>query len=144
LRQAAQWLVASGRRLWDENEIRATDVAERAAQGELVLGIDDGRAVACLYLQVEDDAFWPEARVHEALYVHRLAVLRSEAGKGWSRRLLDWAAAEARRRGHVCVRLDTELRPKLLALYESNGFVRVDDEPIKIHTHLVVRFERRV
>jgi GNAT superfamily N-acetyltransferase len=84
------------------------------------------------------------ARVHEALYVHRLAVLRSEAGKGWSRRLLDWSAQEARRRGRSYLRLDTELRPKLIALYESAGFVRVDKEPISVGTHRVVRFERPV
>ena len=109
-----------------------------------MLGFDGGRAVGCLYLQVDDDAFWPAALVHEALYVHRLAVLRSEAGRGWSRRLLDWAADEARRRGRVCLRLDTELRPKLIALYESTGFVCVDEEPITVGTHKVVRFERRV
>jgi GNAT superfamily N-acetyltransferase len=142
LREAAQWLADSGRKLWDESEFDAGDIAERAVRGELVLGFDDGRAVACSYLQVDDDAFWPVARVHEALYVHRLAVLRSQAGKGWSRRLLDWAAGEARRRGRTYLRLDTEVRPKLIALYESAGFLRVDQEPITVGTHRVVRFER--
>ncbi len=144
LREAAQWLDEGGRKLWDASEFTAADIAERAARGELVLGFDGAEAVACLYLQTDDDAFWPAANVHEALYVHRLAVKRAHAGKGWSRRLLDWAACEARRRGYLFVRLDTELRPKLIALYERSGFVRVDDEPIMVAGHRVVRFQRAV
>lgn len=109
-----------------------------------MIGFADGEPVACLYLLHEDPAFWPQARAGEALYVHRLAVTRAASGKGWSRALLDWATGDARRRGRSFVRLDTELRPKLLALYQNAGFARVDRTPIVVGGHEVVRFERAV
>jgi GNAT superfamily N-acetyltransferase len=140
----ARWLEARGEKLWDSNEISEADVRGHAEQRELVLGFENGRPVACLYLQAEDPLYWPEARAGEALYVHRLAVCRAQAGRGWSRRLLDWSADETRRRGRALLRLDTELRPKLMALYEGAGFVRFDDTLFGAGTHRVVRYERVV
>jgi len=96
-----------------------------------------------MFLQGEDKAYWPEAPAGSAYYVHRLAVRRAAAGRGWPQRMLDWAAQRARADGRNYVRLDTELRPRLLQLYEANGFVRYDAEPIQVGPHLVVRFERR-
>jgi hypothetical protein len=58
--------------------------------------------------------------------------------------MLDWAAHEARRRGRPFLRLDCEPRAKLLALYASAGYSRVDPKPIQVGEHFVVRHERRV
>jgi GNAT superfamily N-acetyltransferase len=144
LREVSNWLASSGRELWDLDEISDADIAKRASIGELVLAFDNGSAVACMYLQDTDAPYWPEARDGEALYVHRLAVRRSHSGRGVSRAMLDWAVAEARRVGRPFVRLDTELRPALLTLYENAGFRRVDSGTIKVGMHDVVRFERVV
>ena len=140
----AQWLEARGEKLWDADEISEADVRNRAEQHELVLGLENGTPVACLYLQAEDAPYWPEAQPGEALYVHRLAVCRAQSGQGWSRLLLDWSADEARRRGRTFLRLDTEPRPKLMALYERAGFVRVDKTPFGAGTHRVFRYEQRL
>ena len=140
----SEWLVASGRALWDPDELSHADIAKRAHAGELVLAFDDGRPIACMYLQDTDAPYWPEARDSEALYVHRLAVCRSHGGRGISQAMLDWAATEARRIGRPFIRLDTEMRPSLLALYENAGFRRVDPATIKVGIHDVVRFERAV
>ncbi len=144
MRAAAEWLVETGQPLWVAAEISDADVSRRAKAGELVLGFRGGHPVASMYLQAEDDLYWSDAADKNALYVHRLAVLRAEAGKGWSRLLLDWAASEVGRRGGNFVRLDSELRPRLLRLYEDCGYVRIDREPIRVGPHLVVRFERRI
>lgn len=130
--------------MWEPDEISDADIVARADAGELVLARDGQTAIACMYLQDSDARFWPEARDGEALYVHRLAVRRSHGGRGVSRALLDWAASEARRMGRPFIRLDTEMRPALLALYENAGFRRVDPAPIKVGIHDVVRFERAV
>lgn len=144
LREVAQWLVARGEALWDEDELDEASIRDRAMLGELVLGFEGGGAAACLFLQNEDRPFWPEAKSGEALYIHRLAVRRAFAGAGWPRRLIDWSAEQARARNRAHLRLDTELRPKLLALYESLGFARIDRDPIVVGGHPIVRFERRV
>ncbi len=135
---------ASGQALWDPDELSHADIAKRARAAELVLAFDGKMAVACMYLQDSDALYWPEARDGEALYVHRLAVCRSHGGRGVSRMMLDWAASEARRMGRPFIRLDTEMRPALLSLYENAGFRRVDPSTIKVGLHDVVRFERAV
>ena len=142
LREVSAWLVADGRKLWDPEEISDADVARHAQAGELIIGRMGAEAVACMYLQLSDDLFWPGA--DPALYVHRLAVRRAFKGHGLARAMLDWAVTEARRMGRPFVRLDTELRPSLLRLYEEAGFVRIDAKAITVGTHEVIRFERRV
>jgi len=96
-----------------------------------------------MYLQHEDTLYWPNAAPGSAYYVHRLAARRAQTGQGWSRRLLDWAADKARHDGRNFLRLDTEIRPRLLQHYEACGFVRFDSEPIQVGPHRVLRFERR-
>lgn len=142
LREVSEWLVAQGRKLWDPEEISDADIARHAQAGELIIGREGHEAVACMYLQLVDDLFWPQADA--ALYVHRLAVKRAFAGQGRAREMLDWAVVEARRMKRPFVRLDTELRSSLLGLYEGAGFVRVDANPIVIGVHEVVRFQRKV
>ena len=144
LREAASWLDAIGQRLWNPEEIERTEVERRAAQGELVVGLEGGTAVACMYLQFADPIFWPEAKPEESLYVHRLAVRRTHAGKGWGMRLLKWADQEASMLKRSFVRLDSEPRPALLRLYEGAGFRRVDPTPLQLGGHAVVRFEKIV
>ena len=144
LREVSEWLVSRGAKLWDVNEIDDADVARHARACELVIGREAGQAIASMYLQRSDPLFWPEAKPNEAFYVHRLAVGRAFAGQGRSQEMLDWATSEGRRAGRPFVRLDTELRPSLIRLYESTGFVRVDQTSVITGTHEVVRFERRV
>jgi GNAT superfamily N-acetyltransferase len=143
LREVSQWLIMVDRKLWAQSEISREDIARVAERGELVIGRKNGEGIACMYLQKADPLFWPQAKVDEALYVHRLAVRRRFAGQGLAQQMLDWAALEARRLSRACVRLDTEMRPALLRLYESAGFARVDPEPIVVGGHAVVRLERR-
>jgi GNAT superfamily N-acetyltransferase len=144
LAEAAEWLNATGQKLWEPDEISLSKIAPRALARELVLGFEDAAPVACMFFQNEDRQNWPDAAPGSAFYVHRLAVRRSCAGAGWARRLLDWAGEETRRNGRNFVRLDSEIRPRLLRLYEDAGFRRVDAEPFRVGRHLVVRLECRV
>jgi GNAT superfamily N-acetyltransferase len=144
LREVSEWLVARGRKLWDPDEISDEDVARHARAGELVIGREGDKAVACMYLQRSDPFFWPQANADEALYVHRLAVRRAFAGQGLAPEMLEWAATEARRLCLPFIRLDTELRPSLMSLYENAGFICVDATPIIVGTHEVVRFQRKM
>ena len=50
----------------------------------------------------------------------------------------------AQRRAGRILRLDCEPRAKLLALYRSAGYSRIDPEPIQVGEHFVVRHEQRV
>ena len=97
-----------------------------------------------MYLHNADTLFWPQDPPGEAFYVHRLAVARNFAGRGFANAMLRWAEAETLNQGRRFLRLDCEPRPKLLALYQKAGFTRVDAEPIEVTGHWVVRHEKPV
>jgi GNAT superfamily N-acetyltransferase len=144
IHEAADWLIAKGEPLWGPAETSYEELLRVTRGGELVIGRLDGEAVACMYLHNEDRLFWPEDPPGEAFYVHRLAVARRHAGRGFAKAMLAWAEAEVQATGRSYLRLDCEPRAKLLALYASTGFTRVDAEPILVAGHRVVRHEKRV
>ena len=143
IREAADWLVAKGEPLWGPNETSYDELSRVTKAGELVTGRLAGELAACMYLHNEDTLFWPQAGPGEAFYVHRLAVARKYAGRGYARAMLDWAEREVRSQGRIYLRLDCEPREKLLALYCSAGFTRIDGKPIQVGEHFVVRHEKR-
>lgn len=142
IRETAQWLIDRDEALWGEEEISGDELVQVAGAGELVTGRVSGELASCMYLHHEDRVFWPESRPGEALYVHRLAVSRRFAGLGYSRAMLDWSVRETRRIGRDFVRLDCEPRPKLLAIYRAAGFAPVDQGPIQVGRHWVVRQQK--
>lgn len=59
----------------------------------------------------------------KALYVHWLCVAREFSGQGLSKVMIDFAAKEAKKRGFMLLRLDTDAsKKKLRKLYEDLGF----------------------
>jgi hypothetical protein len=85
IREAANWLIAKGEPLWGPNETAFDELTRVAREGELVIGRIDSVLAACMYLHNEDRLFWPDAAPGEAFYVHRLAVARRFAGRGFAR-----------------------------------------------------------
>ena len=143
IREAARWLTAQGKPLWGPNETSLDELERVAHAGELVMGRIGSDAAACMYLHDEDRLFWPQDKPGEAFYVHRLAVARKYAGRGFAHAMLGWAEDEVRARKRDFLRLDCEPRVKLLALYASAGFTRIDSSPIQVREHFVVRHEKR-
>jgi len=144
IREAAEWLIGRGEPLWGMNEVSYEALVRVAKDGELVIGRIGNEVVACMYLHKEDAIFWPHVQPDEAFYIHRLAVKRKYAGRGFAHAMLAWAADEARAYGRPFLRLDCEPRLKLMALYKSAGFLPVDKGPVEITGHYVVRHEKRV
>ena len=144
IRATADWLIEKGEPLWGPNETSLDELLRVAQTGELIVGRIAGELATCMYLHDEDRLFWPQAAPGEAFYIHRLAVARTFAGRGYAHAMLDWAADEARRKGRAFLRLDCEPRAKLLALYRSAGYTPIDPKTIQVGEHFVVRHERRV
>lgn len=110
--EAARWLQSRGIAQWGwmlEPEQQRALAAEVAA-GATYLAWREGRPVGTVRLLLEpgewDHGLWGAAAAEPAAYVHRLAVARSEAGRGLGAALLAWAEAEARRQGKGYLRLD--------------------------------------
>ncbi len=131
LREAARWLDNAGMSLWREGELVPSAIAPDVSAGLFHLAECAEGFCGTVRFQLEDSAFWPEAREDEAAYIHRLAIRRQYAGAGLSAFILDWAAARTRELGRRHLRLDcVASRPRLRAIYESFGFQHVDDRHI--------------
>jgi ribosomal protein S18 acetylase RimI-like enzyme len=90
------------------------DYAARIAEGAVSVLLDAGAVVGVLVLLPEPDH----------LLLDNVAVLPSQAGRGLGRRLMNFAEAEARRRGYDEIRLYTHaLMHENLALYPRLGYV---------------------
>jgi GNAT superfamily N-acetyltransferase len=144
LRSVSTWLAQRGCPLWEPESFDVGRFRDAALRGELVLGYEGPQAVACMLVQRSDPVFWPDALPEEALYLHKIAVLRRCAGRGWSARLIDWARAEARNGGARFLRLDTAPRPKLVTLYREHGFYVIDREPRRFGEIVAIRLEMEV
>jgi GNAT superfamily N-acetyltransferase len=144
IREAAAWLIAKGEPLWGPSETSYEELVRVARDGELVIGRVGGVLATCMYLHGEDRLFWPEVAPEEAFYIHRLAVARKFAGLGFAQAMLGWAEDEVRAKRRLYLRLDCEPRAKLLALYRSAGFAPIDQRPIQVGPHFVVRHEKRI
>lgn len=90
------------------------DYAARIAAGEAWIEEADGVAVGVLVLEEDEDG----------LLLDNIAVSPAARGKGYGRLLLEFAEAEARRRGHSRIRLYTnEKMVENIALYTRIGYV---------------------
>lgn len=144
LKEAAQWLIDRGMGHWSVDDFRVADFEAAGEAGELVVGFEGAEAAAVMLLQSSDAMYWPTEARDAALYIHKLAVRRRSAGQRWSAHMVEWAAAQARARAIARLRLDTLPGSGLQALYESYGFVAVDQYPIRVASVSVIRMERRL
>ncbi len=123
LHEAASWLEREGKPMWKVDELDPLATAADVGAGLFLLAEQAGDPAGVMKYQLEDPVFWPEVRLPEAAYVHRLAVRRRYAGTGLAARLLSWAVERTRALPRTYLRLDCEAsRPRLRAFYESFGF----------------------
>ena len=126
LREASQWLTRRGLSGWSDLELQNADLPRQCAEGALILGYQGENPLACMLLQREDPIYWPTAAPGSALYLHKLAVRRAQAGRGWGARMIAWARAESQRLGIERLRLDTWADSRLSEFYSRHGFHLVD------------------
>lgn len=122
LGEAARWIRSlTGILQWPERFPRQF-IADLVDEGVVYVALDDGQLVATLCLQWADPMFWPDGD-DGAVYVHRLVVKRSYAGRGIGEQLLAWAGERAAEAGRFFLRLDcmTE-NAGLRRYYEALGF----------------------
>jgi len=144
LREAAQHFAKRGIYVWTGDELRDDDFIAAASAGELYLGYTGAQAVATMLLQPADLLYWPEAAAGSALYIHKVAVRRAAAGRGWLERLIDHAVSEAVARGLPFLRLDTLEGATLRSLYEGLGFSALNEPPIVVGGRRLIRMEKRL
>jgi len=121
LDEATAYVATKGFEQWPvpypQDELRG-----RQRAGELLVYELDGEVAAVFVLQRDDVPFWGE-RPADALYLHKLAVRRSFAGRGIGTQVVEWALARTREEGRSFLRLDCMRdNPEIRAYYEALGF----------------------
>jgi ribosomal protein S18 acetylase RimI-like enzyme len=125
--EATRWLAERGSDQWQYTAERHRRAIDRAtARGEIwVVSNDINAIVATITLNgYADPEFWTsEDDPDDALYVHRMAVARTVAGREVGSTLLDWAARQAVDAGKKWLRLDAWANNSALHdYYRSHGF----------------------
>jgi len=124
MREAARWTAEQGEALWELESLSDANLARRCRPHEVFVGELVGEPVVTALIQDRDPDVWPDDGT--ALIVHKLAVRRAYAGRGFANRLLEFAEERARAQGKQWLRLDTDsTRPKLRQFYERAGFTYV-------------------
>lgn len=123
LDEAIAWLAGIGLDQWQGNrERQRRHVLTDVDAGTLYVVERAGRSVATITVdELADTDFWyHDDEPLDALYVHRMAVARAEAGQRLGSAMLDWAAhrAELSRRGWL--RLDAWRTNGALHVYYKN------------------------
>jgi ribosomal protein S18 acetylase RimI-like enzyme len=98
------------------------ELQQRVRRRELYLVEVDHEPAATFTLLWDDPFFWGE-RPPDAVYLHKLAVRRSFAGRRLGERIVEWVDATAAAAGRAFVRLDTQRDdPGIRNYYERLGF----------------------
>lgn len=143
--EASKWLASRGIDQWQYPPHRDR-IIKAIERGECFLAFRKGQPVGTI--QVDDYAdpeFWKEEdHPEDAVYVHRMAVSRSTAGRKVGTELLDWAARQAADAGKSMLRLDAwKTNRRLHQYYLGMGFefVRIVDLP---HRKSGALFQRNI
>jgi len=141
LQQAARWLQAKGQPLWTEEEVAADKLLPDVLAGRYVIARDpQGAPVGAFKLHESEPEMWPDVPGEESLFLHKMALVRREAGKGLAQALIAWAIREAKTRGKRFLRLDfLGDRPKLRSIYEQCGFRHHSD--CQVGAFQIARYE---
>lgn len=136
MREAARWSLERGEKMWELDRLTEAHLAQRCSPHEVFIGELAGESVVTALIQDRDPDIWPDDGT--ALIIHKLAVRRAHAGRGFANRMLDFAAEHTRSRGRKWLRLDTDAtRPKLREFYERAGFTPVGFKSLG-HLHLAL------
>jgi len=122
LLEAAEWLVATGRPMWQLSEITLAEIQPEVKSGHFFIARVDGETAGVVKFQLHDPVFWPDIPPESSAFIHRLAVRRKFAGSTVSRALIAFAASRATALKRQFLRLDCADRLSLRALYERVGF----------------------
>ncbi|MFF4020189.1 GNAT family N-acetyltransferase [Streptomyces sp. NPDC001843] len=125
--EAAAWLSRLGTDQW-QRPYPVEELLGTIRSGTVFMVRDGEATAATITLTPEaEDGLWSEQELKEpSLFINKLSVARSHAGRDLGGRLLDWAGDRAHRAGATWLRLDAWTSNKALqAYYIRHGFEHV-------------------
>lgn len=133
MKEVTKWGRSVGLNVWKDEHITREKLLVGINEDDFHIGQVSNDNASCMILQWNDALFWPKAKENEAGYIHKLCVRRKYSGLGLSRKMVEFAIEECKKRNIEYLRLDTGLnKKKLCNLYESLGFelvgkIQLDD-----------------
>lgn len=125
-------MIAKGIYQWNAHYPNAAVFEKDIAREELYVLVVDGKLrgtiVIATFMDTEYETIQWTPTNGNSLYIHRLAVHPSLQGKGYARKLMDFAEDHARAKGYESIRLDTFSQNKRnQRFYEIRGYQRLGD-----------------
>ena len=132
LMDAVNWMSVSGLpNQWNESNIKWTSLSRGYKINDFYIAYHNGFPAACMAVTDYDTTYWPLIPKGESLYLHKVAVKRIYAGKGFSKELIDYAKKLALSHHIHTIRLNcNQHRSKLRAVYENEGFICVEEKTV--------------
>lgn len=123
MKEVTIWGRSVGLDVWKDEYLTREKLIEGINEDNFFLGqvLDDN--ACCMILQWKDTLFWPQAEENEAGYIHKLCVRNKYSGIGLSKKMVEFAIEECKKRNIGYLRLDTWWnKEKLCNLYKNLGF----------------------
>jgi len=125
MREAAQWLICVGKPMWDLDDVSMENLTNPPDEFHVMW--DGQESIAAMILSFEDRFFWPHIPANTSGFIHKLAVRRKFAGKGYAKQMVEQAKKVCLATGIHSLRLDCDPhREGLLKLYHACGFKLVE------------------
>ncbi len=130
LLDAVSWMSKSGlQNQWNRSNVKWSNLSNSYKINDFYIAYQDGLPTACVAVTDYDPTYWPHIPKGESLYLHKFAVKRAFAGKGFSKELFGFAKNLALTYGIHAIRLNcNQHRNKLRAVYENEGFICVEEK----------------
>ena len=123
MKEVTKWGRSAGLNVWKDEYLTREKLLVDINEDDFYIGQVSNNNASCMILQWNDTLFWPKAKENEAGYIHKLCVRRKYSGIGLSRKMVEFATEECKKRNISYLRLDTGWnKKKLCNLYESLGF----------------------
>ena len=123
------WVSEMGQPLWNAEDVVWGELSKSYQADDFYIAYADGIPSGCMVLLDYDPFFWPDVKMGESLFIHKLAVTKTARKSGVSDALMDFFKEQGISRGVKTLRLDTDaLRPKTRAFYERHGFGFVEEK----------------
>ena len=124
---------------WTEESIKWSSLSKDYRIDDFYIDFENGIHAGCMAVTDLDLKYWPQIPQKQSLYIHKLAIKRMFAGKGISRKLIDFAKNLALTNDINSLRLDcNQQRRKLTMLYENEGFKSVGSKSLGNDYHMAL------
>ncbi|PQB05397.1 GNAT family N-acetyltransferase [Aureitalea marina] len=126
----AHSMIERGILQWNESYPNQEQFAEDIRRNELYVYIYNEEVIGCIVItSLKDSEYEPIQWLTSELehyYIHRLAVHPDHQGKGYARKLMDFAERKGREDGVASIRLDTfSKNPRNQHFYKQRGYLKV-------------------